>query len=536
MSDGFFSHPRTLGLMVLCAAIFGSQAAPNPGKLPEAPDPGESNAKASQPTGIPPLSRLSQQAFLHLLVARNVEVQYSKLGADVTGFLKAGEAALYESTAFIAVREEGRLRQRTPDERLQNTFTANTAILDEHGHSDEFGVRGKLPTGAEVSLSYKLTRKSNNLIPQTSAFNTEHNALLNLTLKQPLLRNSGRSVTETDRRVAELEHQISLKQLTQQTFKTCIDGLSLYWQLHRAQETLALRQEALTSTLALLTDAKDRVTAGRAPASTLLELQGVMLNRQAELTRSQQALADAQSKLSTALNVAWSQKLTIQTQPTLVSQDPLLPSSAAPDEALRLWSPYQIALLKQQQAQIRLNFAANQMQPTVDFVMSYSGTGYNNLPQVARNIAEQSTYPDWFFGVNFEFPLNGNQKAQQQYLAQNARLTQSELELLAIQNSFGNDLQVRLSDLKNAQQIVQSSQQEVRLRQTIYDNERQRVHLGVGLLGTLIQKQVDLTEAKQRLLENQVRFEIAMATWQYAQGRLLADHQIEISDASMPQQ
>jgi outer membrane protein TolC len=168
--------------------------------------------------------------------------------------------------------------------------------------------------------------------------------------------------------------------------------------------------------------------------------------------------------------------------------------------------------------------------------LSYSGTGYSNFPQIARNIAERSTYPDWYFGVNFEFPVNGNQKAQQQYLAQSARLTQSELELLAIQNSFGNDLYVRLSDLKNAQQIVQSSQQEVQLRQSIFDNERQRVQLGVGLLGTLIQKQVDLTESKQRLLENQVRFEIALATWLYAQGRLLTDHHIEISDASIPEQ
>jgi outer membrane protein TolC len=556
MSDDVFSNGRTLGLMVLCATALSSKAAPNPievhhsdstgtevtvsglpdpikPQITQTPHPGSGTASLA---GVPRLTRLSQQDFLHLLVTRNIEVQYSKLSADVTGYLKAGEAALYESTAFIAVREEGRERQRTPDERLQNTFTANTAILDERGHSDEFGVRGKLPTGGEVSLSYKLSRKSNNLIPQTSAFDTEHNALLNLTFKQPLLRNSGRSVTETDRRVAELEHQISLQQFTQQTFKTCIDGLGLYWQLHRAQETVTLRQEALSSTQALLLDAKDRVTAGRVPASTVLELQGVLLNRQAELARSQQALADAQSKLATALNVVWNHTVTIQTQPTLIGKERLLPSNAAPDEALRLWSPYQVALLKQQQAQIRLNFAANQIQPAVDFVLSYSGTGYSNLPQIARNIAEQSTYPDWYFGVNFEFPFNGNQKAKQQYLAQSARLTQSELELLAIQNSFGNDLYVRLSDLKNAMQIVQSSQQEVQLRQSIFDNERQRLQLGVGLLGTLVQKQLDLTESKQRLLENQVRFEIAMATWQYAQGRLLADHYIEISDVSIPEQ
>jgi outer membrane protein TolC len=534
MSVSVFSNRRALCVMALWAAAFSSVAAPDSNEITQPKNPDAASVKGIGFIETPRLTRMSQQEFLHLLVARSIEIQYSKLSADVAGFLKTGEGALYEPTTFLAVREEGRLRQRTSEEVTQNFNTRNTALLDENGRSTEFGVRGKLPTGADVSLSYKLSRKSNNLIPQTTQgrFDTEHNALLNLTLKQPLMRNAGRSVTETDRRVAELEHQISLQQLTQQTFKSCIDGLTVYWQLHRAQETVTLRQEALASTQALLSDGKNRVTAGRAPESTLLELQGALLNRQAELVRSQQALVDAQSKLSTAVHVPWNQTLAIQTQPTFMSLNQQLPSSAAEDDALRLWPPYQIALLKQQQAQTRLQFAMNQTQPVVDLVLSYGGTGYNNQSQAARNFADKGTYPDWYFGVNIELPLKGNQKAEQQYLAQSTRLLQSETELLAIRNSFGNDLQVRFSDLNRTQQIIQSSQHDVTLRQTIFINERQRVDLGVGLLGALIQKQVDLTEAKQRLLENQIRFETAMATWQYAQGRLLADHHILVSDAS----
>lgn len=522
--------------MALWAATFSSVAAPDSNEITQPINPSATSAKVISFIEAPRLTRMSQQDFLHLLVARNIEIQYSKLSTDVAGFLKIGEGALYEPTTFLSVREESRFRQRTPDERLQNTFTANTAILDEKGRSAEYGVRGKLPTGADVSLSYKLLRKSNNLISQTSAFDTEHNALLNLTLKQPLMRNSGRTVTETDLRVAEIEHQISLQQLTQQTFKSCIDGLTLYWQLHRAQETVTLRQEALVSTQALLSDGKNRVTAGRAQESTLLELQGALLNRQAELVRSQQALVDAQSKLSTAVHVPWNQTLVIQTQPMFISLNQPLPSSTATDDALHLWPPYQIALLRQQQAQTRLQFAMNQTRPVVDFVLSYSGTGYNNQSKVARDLAQKGTYPDWYFGLNIDLPLKSNQKAQQQYLAQSARLLQSEIEMLAIRNSFGNDLQVRFSDLSNAQQIIQSSHRDVTLRQTIFINERHRVDLGIGLLGALIQKQVELTEAKQRLLESQVRFETAMATWQYAQGRLLADHHIVVSDASRLEQ
>jgi outer membrane protein TolC len=481
---------------------------------------------------LPRVAALNQQSFLQLLVARSVEVQYSRLNTEVTHHLMQGEAGLYESAFFMGIREEGRSRQRTADERTQSFSTAATAILEETGHSDELGIRNKLPWGSEFSLSYKVARKTNNLIPQYNSgkYDTEYNTLLNLTLKQPLLRNAGRNVTETDRRVADLEYQISLHQLRQQTLKTGIDGLSQYWQLYRAEATLALRQSAYTSTEALLADAKARIEAGKLPASSVLEVQGVLLNRQAEVTRSQQALREAQGKVATALNLLWQDGNPPSTRPRLQPLDaPLAQTPAAPEPALDLWPPYQIAQLKFEQAQTRLNYAHNQMKPLADFVLGYSGTGYDNSRQAARDTAEQGNYPDWYFGINIELPLNGNQKAQQQFLAQSSRLAQAELEIIAIKNSFSNDLLVRHSDLVQSRAVLVASQDEVALRQTLFDNEVQRNKLGVGLLGSLIQKQVDLTEARQRLLENQIRFEVALATWQYTQGSLLSEYQIQIA-------
>lgn len=494
--------------------------------------PGAMAQTAPATVPLPRLAALDQQGFLQMLVARSVEVQYSQLNTEVTRHLMQGEAGLYETTFFMGVRKEGRNRQRTPDERAQNFATAGTADLEETGRTDELGIRNKLPWGSELSLSYKVAKKTNNLIPQynNATFDTEYNALLNLTLKQPLLRNAGRSVTETDRRVAELEHQIALHQFKQQTFKTGIDGLTLYWQLYRAEATLALRQSAYASTESLLADAQARIRAGKVPASTTLEVQGVLLNRQAEVTRSQQALRDTQGKLATALNLVWHHSNPPGTRPRLQPLDtPLAQAPTAPEPALALWPPYQIAQLKLDQAQARLKYAYNQMQPVADFVMGYSGTGYDNLAQEARVTAEKSSYPDWYFGINLEFPLRGNQKAQQQFLAQSVRLTQAELELIAIKNSFSNDLAVRHSDLMQARTVLAASHEEVALRQTLFDNEQQRHQLGVGLLGSLIQKQVDLNEAQQRLLENQIRFEIALATWQYTQGSLLSDHQIQVA-------
>lgn len=478
------------------------------------------------------VSRLDSRTFLQQLIVRNLEVQYSQINTNVTRHLGRAEAGLYEPTFFTSFRKEGRNRQQTIEEVIATN--SSTALLNERVNTLESGVRSKLPTGAELSLSYKRSNKSNNVIQQNSfgVYETEYSGLLNIVFKQPLLRNAGRQVTETDKKIAELEHQASLQQLTQQTLKTSIDGLNLYWQLHRAQETVKLRKEAFDTSKALLADAQSRVAAGRTPASALLELRGVVLSREAETLRSLQALHESQSKLSTALNLLRNNEVAAATQPQLRSYD-LVADQAQPsvDEVLMLWPPYQIALLRQQQAQIRLNFARNQKMPMLDFVMSYGNTGLGYRTADARDATLGGKYPDWYVGLNFEYPIGGNQKATEQYLAQVARLEQADLELQAIRNAFTNDLRIRRDDMENAYSVIKLSDSEVKLRKNIFDNERLRIELGSGLLSTLIQKQADLIEAQQRLLENQNRYEIALATWQYTRGTLLTDNGIQITSA-----
>lgn len=478
---------------------------------------------------------LGQQSFLQLLVARNLEVQFSRLNSEVTRHLMEGEAGLYETTLFLGARGEGRERQRTADERVQSSLVAaGTAVLEETGRTDEVGIRNRLPWGSELSLSYKRAKKTNNLIPQynNSKYDTEYNTLLNLTLKQPLLRNFGRNVTETDRRVAELEHQIALRQFNQQILKTAVDGLNLYWQLYRAEATLALRRSAYAGTESLLADAQERIKAGKLPASAVLELQGVLANRQAEVLRAQQDLLEGKGKLATALHLLWTERLGLSTKPLLQSFDLAMPSMMPPAEpALDMWQPFHVARLKLEQAQVRLEFAHNQTRPVADLILSYGNTGYDYSLAEAYTAAGKGSFPDWYVSLNIELPLRGNQKAQQQFLAQSTRVMQAELELDAIRNSFFNDLMVRHGEMVQARAVLVASRDEFSLRQAMLEREQQRHQLGVGLLRSLIQSQVDLTEAQQRLLENQVRFQVAMVVWQYTQGSLLREHDIEI-DAS----
>ena len=484
-------------------------------------------------TEIPERSALGTARFLQILVRRNLEIKYSLTNTKATEHLAKAEAALYQPIAFATVRRDDRLHQRTVDEVRQ--ISSTTSVLDEIGETYEFGLRGKLPTGAEFTLSQRSARKTNNLLPQSSfgAFDTEYTSLLNLTFKQPLLRNAGVNVTETDRRVAELEHHAALQQLIQQTLKTSMDGLGLYWQLYRAQETVRLRQEALSGARSLLSETQSRIAASRLPPNATMEVRSALLNREMELSRSQQSLQEAQAKVLTAIHATRDPDVPLLTAPQLLpagnfehSQMPAL------EVALQQWPPYQVALIRRAQASLRLDFARNQKLPALDLVFGYGATGLSYKPRDAEVLSQRADYPDWFVGLNIELPLGVNRRVAAQVVAQSERLRQTLLDLESIQNAYTNDLPVRLGELQSAQSILKLSVDEVNLKREIIESEQQRIRLGSGSISSLIQKQIDWIEARQRWIENLIRHEMAFAAWQYTRGTLLSDNGIQITNLS----
>jgi hypothetical protein len=93
-----------------------------------------------------------------------------------------------------------------------------------------------------------------------------------------------------------------------------------------------------------------------------------------------------------------------------------------------------------------------------------------------------------------------------------------------------------MADLKNAQDAVRLGETDVNLRADIFSNELQRTKLGSGSVSALIQRQSEWLEARQRLLESQIRSEIAASLLQYTRGTLLAEHGILIEDLNSAQQ
>ena len=112
----------------------------------------------------------------------------ARMQARAAGLIADGERALYDPVLFSSLRRENRARQRTADEVLATLSSpVQTDLFDEDINSLESGLKQRVMTGAELSMSVRLNRRRSNLAPQSGTTPEQKQALV-VSVRQPLLK------------------------------------------------------------------------------------------------------------------------------------------------------------------------------------------------------------------------------------------------------------------------------------------------------------------------------------------------------------
>ena len=492
-----------------------------------------------QPAAAPPealgtlRAPLTPRTLAQALTVRNLELAYGRDSVAIGASLAAAEAALYEPILFASAKRTSIERQRTTEEKSSNIFVQQDNKLDEDGRTVEAGVRQRVPLGGELSVSARQAQRSSNVLAKSAPpVSLEINSGLVLSFKQPLWRGAGVGVTETDKRVSEIESLVTQWQYLQQLYKVLAEGLSLFWQAEVASQATRWREQLLTSTTSLVQDARVRVEAGKLAPRANLELARVLLAREADLGRAVQTRDELKLRLLSSLDLDAALLPSLQLDGQNISPQV---ATVTVDEALALWSPYQVAMLRKRQGELRLAFASNQRRPAVDLVMSYTQGGLANArSRTAWSTVKDGEYPEWFVGLNIELGAQGNRKAESQMVAQARRVEQSDTEIAAIRQAFLNDRRAKLMARDQLLRETDLTQQEVKTRQALLDDERQRFDAGLGLLGSLLQAEQDLLESRIRAADAQGRLETARLALLLADGTLLPAYGIDTPLPSLP--
>jgi outer membrane protein TolC len=476
---------------------------------------------------------LDPTQLLQLVIERNAQILMSRMQARASGLMAEGERAVYDPVLFSSLRREGRARQRTGDE-IITTLNAPTQneLLDEDANSLESGLRQRASTGAELSMSVRLNRRRNNLVPMTATHPEQKQALV-VSVRQPLMKGMGRQVVETDMEVARLDGEIALLDYRQQLERVSAEALTAYWQLQRAREVLEVLARSRDTSRSLLRDIESRVEVGRVAPIGAVEARGALMLREAEIARTEQSLRDAEARIKGLLRATGEErrpealKIIANTPARKFDYQPDT-SITAIERAVDRWPAVRIAALRRDQSVVRLNFADNQRRPSLDLQASYSTSGMAYEFGRAWEFARTTRFPDWYVGVNFEVPLVGNRKANSLYEAQALRLRQSEEELNSVRAGIAIDLRARLDQLISSRDEIGRYAAEVDLRRQLLELERRQLTLGISRVGQVLQREADFVESSLRMIESETRAALLLTGIMLADGSLLPRHSIEV--------
>jgi len=481
-------------------------------------------AEGSAPT------RLALAEFVQQAVLRNAAVQAARLQADAAGRLVQAERALYDPILVGRARRELSDRPRTFEERTSGPNVGKESAIEQLGTAST-GLRGKLPSGATYEFGYELRRRASNLLGSDDV--RESRGTLTLTIKQPLLRSYGRAATEADLRVSEKEQQVEAQRFVKQLADLVADAGSTYWQLHRAEQTLRMRERALDVARELQADVRRRVEGGMAPRVELQEAELTLGARQAEVLRARQLGLEARARARVLLGVdaATSPDGVPGTLPgaPLSVPEAASESGTPPPQLLDGLPAVRIARLRLEQEQVRLDHARRQEQPDLSVEV---GVNRNSLADSTRRGFEQSLgsqHPGYYAGLLLEMPLdNGAARARRE--GQGLRRDAARLQVEAEERAARNEWEARHGQWTASLGELALLGRELLAREALLTAELENYQSGRSRLRQLVEAQDRLGESRLRELDAAVRARLAEIALRASAGELFGHFGLKLGD------
>ncbi len=481
---------------------------------------GATSSETIRPRGI------SSTDLVHWILSANSDVEDRMIEIEAAQFRAEAQKGLYEPVWFSRIEGEQERRIRSTTEYSLGDMNAKHTLA-ETSRDVESGLKFPLPTGGEAVVNYQFSRLKSNLFPDQ--IDNEYNSRLDLSLNQPLLRNAGRRITETGKRVAMLQEDESHLLYRQQMMQTAAKAAQLYWQLYRVHEVVQIRQAALETAVKLQQDMELRVLRGSAAQTALLETRAAIADRQAELARAQQVMSEVLTSIRISLNLKEGALSAFHLQPVQqpdFSESEDIPLQQRIDYALLNHPEYLVLGVRQQTAQERLDYALNQQQVKLDLSGGYRFNRLDTNSSDAFNKTFDDNFQGWYAGLLLEVPLGRNIQARNTAQAERSLLNQARHRQNSLHNDLRNDIEGRLAQLKKAYDEVLEVEKSVDLHRQLLAVEMELFSRGQTRLRDVIEREMQFNDTRQRFVETAARVEIARIALMMSEGRLLYFYEV----------
>ena len=319
-----------------------------------------------------------------------------------TGIQEAKGA--FDTNAFLSAKFGRR------DEPVGNTLTTGGAARFKQDEWEfEAGIRKKVVTGAEISISQKLFRDDNNsiyFVPNPQARGT-----LELNVVQPLLKGAGVGYNRAVIEIAKIDSDIAMSEFLRQSESHLQEIARAYWSLYAARVTYLQKLKLLEDTAKLADEIKSRQKLD-ADSAQIFRAQSAVASRKADLIRSEAAIRNAQDRLKALTNdPALADGADVELIPAdrLVLGGEPVDAQAAATVAMRSRPEIHQAFMQLRAAIEREKMSKNELLPELNLVLQGSLNGLDDGDYGdAYSRQFDSGKPGWGVGLVFSVPLENN--------------------------------------------------------------------------------------------------------------------------------
>lgn len=490
--------------------------------------------------------RLTLQACIQRALKHNLDIQIGSYDpairmADVVQAEAVFDAVLFGSVIYDSIDQanidSGFFTEEIITPKGTETIKKPTnPYTRAHDHNYALGLRKLLPTGATIETAQMLRRFRDLKSGDSFFYDPFYEYTLDMTLRQPLLRDFGVDLNLAAINAARNNYRISQLQFQLLVIDTVREVEANYWQLMLARQLVLVFDEMIRLTrenLERLEERKDydvQVTIITRNTSTLKTLE-------ADLVSARNSLLQGQDRLLESIN---DPQLSPQGNWELILADLPLTESYPLDrtQAIKTAMVMRPEIAAQQiqinTADLRVGVAENQLLPRLDLVYQHQFSGAGTSTGDAwdeQNRFEISTYRA---GMSFEIPLGGNRAAQANLRSAINQRHQQHLQLTNVNQQVVTDVSIAINATEMNYNEFLARRAVVLAEQDTLESYITQENANAVITADFLNRKIDsidrLSRAQSRYVSALVSYNLAILSAQRSQGILLRYNHIKLGE------
>jgi outer membrane protein TolC len=428
----------------------------------------------------------------------------------------------------------------------------------QHQSSFEYGITGTTRSGMAYSAGIAQTRTYNNTL--INSFNPYYQASLNLSVTQPLLRNFGINAARRELKLSLINEDANAAQALIDASNTISQVEDAYWNLVAAWRSVAIEQEALKEAVVQQQSNVRLAKRGAAAPIDVVESQTQVSTFQDDVFAALQTVSGLQTQLKSLIVASpndpiWHANL-VPSSPALQ-----LPSTGDLDAIVALAQRYRPEVRQaqdqQQQADLDRAYARNQALPQADLQVQYMSNGFAGLLAPVPAFEEAScannpagvcptpppntqgkmamayhnlwagAFPAFNVSFNVSFPLQ-NSVARGLMGAAREEERQAAIQTQGVQQRITFEARNALQGYQSALSRLYAASQSRQAAEAVYASEVRKFNRGASTTFLVLQRQVELEEARGRELQAQTDLNKAVVELQRVQGTILSENGVNL--------